>query len=463
MKKGILVFLAFCCLLSGWQLPLTVTAEPETQTELIENQEEPEPTPTPAPTVDAEGRPILLPGETAIVIDQASGAVLYESGSQERMFPASCTKVMTCLLAVEAVERGEISMDEEITITAEMLEGLPIDGSSMALKEGEVLKFQHLLWGLMIPSGNDAAMAIAFRLAGGETQFADKMNQRVRELGLQNTRFVNPHGLHDEGHYTTAADMARIAYTAMQKEAFRNIVDIAHIKIPPTNLTEKERYYLNTNGLLSGMRYLDFVYKGATGIKTGRTTEAGNCLVSSAKRGNMHLIGVLFGGKEIKDSHNESARILDYGFEYYHPIRGIAQGELLGESKVKYAKRKDTVTLAAERDVMTVVKKEVPKEDLEIRLNLPEKVCAPIKEGEVVGSATVLYQGQELGETPLLALVGVKRSIFWPVMALGDWLWSLLLVRIAVYLFLAAAGIFLILILRMVIQEMKKPRRSRKR
>ncbi|MBR5152049.1 MAG: D-alanyl-D-alanine carboxypeptidase [Clostridia bacterium] len=434
-------------------VPQMVLAMPETAEE-IEAE--------PVPMTDAQGRPILFAGETGIVIDQTSGAVLYEWDCQKRMFPASCTKVMTCLLAVEAVERGEISMEEPVTITAEMLEGLDIDGSNMALKEGEVLEFRHLLWGLMVPSGNDAAMAIAFRLAGSQELFAERMNARAQELGLKETHFVNPHGLHDDNHYTTAADMAKIAYVAMKNEDFRNIVDIAHVKIPPTNMTEKERYYLNTNGLLSGMRYSWYVYKGATGIKTGRTTEAGNCLVSSATRGGMSLIGVLFGGADVGASHEESARMLDYGFENFQPVRGIAKGELLGESKVKYAKRKDTVTLAAATDVMAVVPKGVAKDALEIRLNLPEKVYAPIKEGAAVASATVLYQGQELGETPLLALVAVKRSFFWPIMALGDWLWGFLLVRIVVYLVLIALVIFLLLVLRTVWLEMQRIYRKKK-
>ncbi len=444
--------IAFCYMLSMVSVPAVVLAEPETA---AEEQQEPE------PLTDAEGRPILFAGETGIVIDQASGAVLYDSDSQKRMFPASCTKVMTCLLAVEAVARGEVSMEEPVTVTAQMLEGLDIDGSNIALKEGEILQFQHLLWGMMVPSGNDAAMAVAFHLAGNQELFAERMNARARELELKDTHFVNPHGLHDDNHYTTAADMARIAYVAMKNEDFRNIVDIAHVKIPPTNITEQERYYLNTNGLLSGMRYSWYIYKGATGIKTGRTSEAGNCLVSSATRGGMSLIGVLFGGADVGASHEESARMLDYGFEHFQPVRGIAKGELLGESKVKYARKKDTITLAAAEDVMAVIPKGVSGDELEIRLNLPDKVYAPLKEGDVVASATVLYQGQELGETPLLALVAVKRSFFWPVMALGDWLWGFLLVRMLVYLVLICLGIFLLLVIRTVWLEVKRAWRKK--
>lgn len=468
IHRGLLRLIAGLCLLTAPIAALTAYAEPTTaeqeestssitnsQTEGTEKQEE-------KPTVDSQGRPILADGETGILIEQKSGAVLYESSSTKRMYPASTTKVMTCLLAVEAIDRGEISLEEPVTITAQMLEGLDPDGSNMALKADEVLTFQQLLWGLMIPSGNDAAMAIAYRLAGSPEAFAEKMNARAAELGLSDTHFANPHGLHDENHYTTAADMAKIARAGMDSDVFRNIVDIAHIKIPPTNKTEKERYYINTNGLISTMRYLDYAYKGATGIKTGRTTEAGNCLVSSAKRNGMELIAVLFNGKDVTASHKDSIRMLDYGFENYETLRGVSQGELLGESKVKYGASKDTVTLAAAENVSVVVPKGTEKSELEIQLNLPETLYAPLSEGQTVASVTVLHNGQELGSGNLVTIVAVERSFFGPAMALGDWLWSFLLIRILAYGILAVVGIVILLFLYRIWQEFKRAKRRKK-
>ncbi len=439
--------LAAVCIV--WMLPLSYIAVAAPEENAAEVQEE-------KPRVDSEGRPILLSGETGILVEQKSGLVLYESDSQKRMYPASTTKVMTCLLAVEAIERGEVALDEQITITAQMLEGLDIDGSNMALKEDEVLAFEHLLWGLMVPSGNDAAMAIAFRLAGSQEAFAEKMNARAAELGLKDTHFVNPHGLHDDNHYTTAADMAEIARVGMSYDIFRNIVDIAHIKIPPTNKTETERYYLNTNGLLSGMRYSGLVYKGATGIKTGRTDDAGNCLVSSAKRNGMELIGVLFNALDVTNSHQESARMLDYGFENYQLIRGVAKGELLGESKVRRARGKDTVTLAAAADIMVPVPKGTGKDALQIELQLPEKLYAPLEEAEEVAGVTLLYEGKVVGSGRLLTLTQVKRSFFWPVMALGEWLWSFALIRGIVYILLAILVVLAFFVLRAVFYELRR-------
>lgn len=415
-----------------------------------------------SPKTDRQGRPIMPSDSTAVLAEQNSGTVLYESQGSKRVFPASTTKVMTCLLAVEAIDRGELRLEETVTVTEEMLDGLDPDGTNMALKAGEELTVQHLLWGLMIPSGNDAAMVLAFRISGSAEAFAEQMNARAAELGCTDTHFVNPHGLHDENHYTTALDMAKIAQKGMEYAVFRDIVDIAHIKIPPTNLSE-ERYYINTNGLISTMRYRDYAYKGATGIKTGSTTQAGACLVSSATRNGMALIGVFFHGKDVTESHTETARLFDWGFANFEAIRGVAKGELLGESKVKRAGGKDTVTLAAAEDVTVVVPKGTQKSDLEIRQDLPEKLYAPLKEGQDAAGVTVLYQGQELGHGRLVALTEVKRSFFWPLMALGEWLWGFALIRGICYLVLALVAVFFLLLIRNLYREAKRANRRNRR
>ncbi|MBE5039170.1 D-alanyl-D-alanine carboxypeptidase family protein [Ructibacterium gallinarum] len=394
--------------------------------------------------MDANGRPILGQGETGILIESTSGTVLYESESEKQMFPASTTKIMTALLAAEALEKGEVTLEEQIEITPEMLSGLAADSSTMNLKEGEIISFDALLKGLLIPSGNDAAMAIAFRLAGNDQAFVEKMNAKAAELGLSGTHFMNPHGLHDDNHYTTAADMAKIAQAAMQYEIFRDTVDIAHIKIPPTNKTEKERYYINTNGLLSTMRYLEYYYKGANGIKTGNTSQAGNCLVFSAVQNGMELIGVVFHGKDVAASHQDSIRLLDYGFSQYEIISPISEGEILGEVRVKQGKSTDSVTLSSEGNIKVVVPKGTTRQDLEIRPEIPDAIYAPVYKDQVAAKVTVLYNGTELASGNLRADVDVERSPFWPVQALGEWLWSFFLVRIITYLVLA---VLLVLIL----------------
>lgn len=177
----------------------------------------------------------------------------------------------------------------------------------------------------------------------------------------------------------------------------------------------------------------------------------------------MELIGVFFHGRDVTESHQETARMLDWGFENYEAIRGIAEGELLGECKVKRARGKDTVTLAVADDVTVVVPKGTPKSELEIRLDLPERLYAPLKEGQDVAGVTVLRNGQELGFGRLITLTEMKRSFFWPMMALGEWLWGFALIRGICYTLLTMVAIVILLLVRSIWMEMKRAKNRRNR
>lgn len=408
-------------------------------------------------------KPVLAEGEAGILIDSISGRVLFESDSKKKMYPASTTKVMTAMLAIEAVERGEVSMENNVTITSDMLENADPDGSNIALKVGEIMTLDNLLKGLMVASGNDAACAIATYIGGSIPEFVNKMNARAAELGANDTHFANPHGLHDTEHYTTAADMAKIACAAMKLTKFRNIVDIAHIKIPPTNMTEQERYYINTNGLLSTMRYTNFFFKGSIGIKTGYTSDAGNCLVSAAARDGVELIAVLFGSKDTTHSHKDSIEMLEWGFEEFVSAVAVSKDDMLCEVKVKQGKGTDSLTLSAKEAVRVIVPQNTKIEDLEIRPDIPESVYAPIAAESEIGGVTVLLNGEELGSGRLVATKAVERSMFWPVMALGEWLWSMPVVRIIVYVICSGVIIFIIMFIAAIRRNIKKAKRRRRR
>lgn len=405
--------------------------------------------------------PILSDGEAGILVDAAYGRVLFETNSDKKMYPASTTKIMTALLAIEAVERGEISMDTQIEITAEMIKDLPIDGSSIALKEGEIMSLDNLLKGLMVASGNDAACAIATAVGGSIPNFVNLMNQRADELSANDTQFANPHGLHTDEHYTTARDMAKIACAAMKLPKFRNICDIAHIKIPPTNKTEEERYYINTNGLLSAMRYTQYFYKGSIGIKTGYTDEAGNCLVSAATKGGIELIGVVFGAKDASVSHGDSAKMLDWGFANFTSVTALKKGDMACEIRVKQGRGKDTLTLAAEDSVKAIVKNGTNLTELELVPDIPDAIYAPVTAGQTIGKIKVMLNGEQVGEGVLLSTKDVKRSFFWPIMALGEWLWSFTLIRVIVYLVLAIIVAFIVLFIYAIYTNIKRAKKYR--
>ncbi len=464
VRYSMAVLLCFSFLVGNFGLfasPICAVEGPEMVS--VGEEKEPEAQEEERPTQDAQGRPILSRGATGVLMDGKSGHVLYESGGDKKMYPASTTKIMTALLALEAVEDKKLTLDQKITITEEMLEGLPWDGSSMALQEGEVISLQNLLYGLMIPSGNDAAMAISYMVSGTKSGFVDAMNQRAKEMGLTKTNFKNAHGLHDEKHYTTAKEMAVIAWHAMQNEHFREIVEIAHIKIPPTNKTKEERYYINTNGLVSTMRYAQFYYQGATGIKTGYTDEAGNCLVASAKKGEVELITVLFHGDGLEDSYQDSTRMLDYGFTAFELITPVKKDQILGEVKVKWGRTKESVTTSAVNPVSVLVPKGTETEKLEVKLELPEFVKAPVEKGAPVGTITVSLDGEIIGRGELHADLTVKRSFLWPIYAFFEWLWGFLLIRVICYLVLGVLGAFLLLVLVRIWVEFDKIRRRKQR
>ena len=411
---------------------------------------------------DSEGRPALPDREAAILIDLNTSTILYDKNSDKRMYPASTTKMMTALLVLEAVDSAAVGLEDGVTVSADMLAGPPADGSSMNLKEGEEVTIQMLLEGLLLASGNDAARTLAFVISGSEEAFVDLMNARAEELGLTNTHFANPHGLSDPEHYTTATDLAVIAREAMQFDTFREIVEIAHIKIPPTNLSE-ERYFINTNGLLSTMRYLDYYYEPAIGVKTGYTSEAGNCLVAAAQKGGMTLLSVVLNGAEVKNSHNDTIRLFEYGFSHYKTAAALPKEEMVGEVRVKQgAGGVDYVTLSTAEDVLVTIPQDVNVEDLTVTVDAPEAVYAPVQAGAPLATVTVSYEGTELGSADLLADASIDRHPLGFLMSAWEALWGARLFRIVVYLLLAALAVFLIVLVIGIRRELKRANRYKR-
>ncbi|MEG1441172.1 MAG: D-alanyl-D-alanine carboxypeptidase family protein, partial [Oscillospiraceae bacterium] len=379
-----------------------------------------------------------------------------------KMFPASTTKIMTALVALESIKRGEHTVEEKITVTKEMLAGLPGDGSNMNLKEEEEISIKELLEGLLIPSGNDAAMALAFTIGGSPEHFVEMMNERANKLGLKGTHFMNPHGLHNEEHYTTARDMSKIAMEAMKLDTFRGVVEIAHIKIPPTN-KNPQRYYINTNGLLSTMRYREYYYPKSTGIKTGHTKEAGNCLVASAMNDNFELISVVFNGASVKNSHKDTIRLLDYGFTNFKTVVAVPKGKMMGEVKVKQgAKGVDHVTLSTSDEMKIVVPNDAKKEDIKTNLVIPEKAYAPIELGKVLANASISYKGTELAKVELIADTEVEQEPLGFIMAFGETLWASKIVRIITYVLGLLLIFFIFVGIVRLNREIKRAKRYKK-
>lgn len=401
--------------------------------------------------------------EAVILIDANTGNVLFEKNSEKVMYPASTTKIMTALVALDAVKNGEISLDQPLTLSQAAYDSLDIDGSSIALKVGESMSLEGLLQGLLIASGNDAAMVIAEGIGGTAEEFVMRMNEKAKALGLENTSFVNPHGLHHKDHHTTAKDMAKLARAAMQNPTFQGIVECAHIYLPATNMSDK-RYFINTNNLVSLMRYPYYFYDKATGIKTGSTSEAGYCLVSSAEDKGKSVISVVFNAEDIAISHNESKEILQYGLTAFNLKTLAKRDDIFGEVKVKQsADGTDHILLSAEKNLEALFPEGGDPEKIEFVTEIPEKVYAPITSGQVIGKVKFTYDGKEIGSVNLCSTQEVKRHFFGFVMTFFEWLWSFRAVKFVVYTVLGLVVAFITLIIVGFVRALKKSKRKKRR
>ena len=246
--------------------------------------------------------PPELQSAAAIVIDMDTGRSLYDYNADEQRAPASLTKIMTVLLAVEAVDRGEASLDDSVTAGDEALDGMVEDGSTESIKVGETMSLRDLLYCAMLSSANEACNIIAVHISGSIDAFVSEMNARAAELGCTGTHFANTHGLPDSDHYTTARDLAVISREAMNNETFYELSGTTGYTVPATNMSE-ERRLNNTNGLINpeSTAYPGNYYEYARAGKPGHTDEAGFCLASMAERDGVKLIAVVLGGQRLDD------------------------------------------------------------------------------------------------------------------------------------------------------------------
>ena len=307
------------------------------------------------------------------VLDAVSGRVLYEKNANERSLIASTTKIMTALIVCE-----QCNVLDRMRIPKE---AVGIEGSSMYLREGEILTLQELLYGLMLSSGNDAAVALAIYCGGTVEGFAELMNDKARILGLTGTHFENPNGLDSPGHYSTAKDLAKLAAYAMENPIFCKTVSAKSVKIG-------ERWLTNHNKLL-------WRFEGADGVKTGYTQAAGRILVSSAARNGRRLIAVTIDDPDDWDDH---AALLEEGFSRYSVQRVVNAGDYVDTLEVVGGENHKVQVLAAEDFDYALA----PEERPQLALPGPGFVYAPAVEGADAGYAYVLIEGKAVGKVPVV-------------------------------------------------------------
>ncbi|MGI5986912.1 MAG: D-alanyl-D-alanine carboxypeptidase family protein [Dysosmobacter sp.] len=363
-----------------------------------------------------------IQAKAALLVDANTGNIVYAKNEHQELYPASLTKIMTALLVLEAVDSGKLSLDQQLTASDSITE-LDADGSSAGIKVGEVMTVEQLLYCMLVVSANEACVILAEAVSGDVDTFVDTMNAKAQALGCENTHFVNPTGLHDSQHYTSAWDLYLITQEAMKHEDFMRICDTGDITLPATNLSEARSLH-STNYLISVWRSRGYYNTDAHGVKTGSTDAAGHCLVSSASKGSLSFISVMLGceqlhleGNEIRTmSFYETNRLFDWAFNNFAYQTVLTSDEILKEVAVSLSKI-DHVTVHPAEDVEVLLPKGLAAEDLERTITLKsDPVEAPISAGDVLGTVTLSYDGTDYATVDLLALNDVEASrilTFW--------------------------------------------------
>lgn len=353
--------------------------------------------------------------KAALLVDRNTGAVVYGMNEHDELYPASLTKIMTCLLTLEAIDEGRLRLSQEITATPTALEGLADDGSTAGIEAGEILTVEELLYCMMVVSANEACTILAEKISGSVGSFVDAMNRKAQELGCENTHFMNPHGYHDSQHYTSAWDLYLITKAALEHPMFMTLCDASSHTVPATN-SSGERQLLNTNFLIRSGR--DYYNPDVHGVKTGSHSQAGNCLVTTAQHASMDLLCVVLGAERVQKedgtwwtySFGETNRLYDWAFGNFAYQTLLKEDDIAGEAPVALSST-DHVTLRPAEPVEVLLPKDVDPEKLEKTITLnTDPVEAPIAAGDVLGTLTVSLDGEERTTVDLLAYTDVEAS-----------------------------------------------------
>lgn len=364
-----------------------------------------------------------LQSPTVLIMDRHTGEILLEHGADEKVYPASITKIMTILLAVEAIEGGTAAMTDEVTASENVTFDLVADGSSAGIKVGETMPLESLLYAAMLSSANEACNIIAEHIGGTISDFVEMMNTRARELGCTGTNFVNTHGLPNDNHYTTARDFSAIALEASRHELFMKLCSTPNITIPPTNLSG-ERTLKNSNALLCtdsiyGSQYL---YQYANGMKTGHTNAAGYCLISTAEKDGIQLLAAVFGGAEnwpgpIPEYTNfsDSIKLYDWVFTNFSYREVLRSTDAITTLKVEMGSNADSVSLRPETSLTALLPNDSDFSEFSLSVSYEngdasKALMAPIAAGEKLGEVTLTKNGINYGTVNLVAASGVDLS-----------------------------------------------------
>lgn len=349
---------------------------------------------------EAEPMQLVENVKSAILMEKDTGAILFEHNSDERLAPASMTKIMTMLLIMEAIDSGKITLDEKVRTSEH---AASMGGSQIFLEEGEEMTVDELLQAIAIASANDASVALAEYIAGSEEAFVQLMNKRAQELGLKNTKFQNATGLPAEDHYSSARDMAIISRELLKYEDITKYTGRYESYLREN--TDKKFWLVNTNRLVK-------FYPGVDGIKTGFTNEAKYCLSATAEKNGMRVISVVFGAPTTKERNKQITRMLDFAFSQFETVPVYEKGEAIGKVRVQKGQQKFIQAQTGQK-VSLLVKKGEGNENVQEEVQFIEDLRAPIKKGDTVGYLVLMKDGKELSKTELVADQDVKPASWW--------------------------------------------------
>ena len=339
-----------------------------------------------------------IDAQSAILIDAETGQVLYEQNADEKLPPASITKIMTLLITMEEIEKGELSLDDDVTISR-LAESM--GGSQIFLAEGNVVKVRDLLKAVTIASANDACVALAETVAGSYNRFINMMNDKADDMGLDDTYFSNSTGLPTESdHHTTARDVA-----VMSRELVKYpiILEDASIWLDYIELPDRDAMLTNTNHLVN-------TYPGLDGIKTGHTSEAGFSLAATAKRGDMRLISVVMKSRSVKAREDLTAQLLDYGFNRFTRRNYLEAGETIQNIEVEQGSKEFT-TGEISKDLAVVVRRGM-EDTIETEIDVKDNFEFPINVGDSLGEARAVRDGEVITKVDIVATEEVNKANF---------------------------------------------------
>lgn len=329
-----------------------------------------------------------ISSQNAILIEVESGKILYEKNAYEQAYPASTTKVLTAILALENCE-----LNEKVTASYNAIMSVPYDGTTAAIQVGETWSVEQLVDAMMVCSANEAANMLAEHIGGSIESFASMMNSKAKEIGAKSTNFVNPNGLHDSNHKTTVYDMAMIArYGMLNFPTFRKAASLTSFSLPDTDIYDKgDRYFVNTNKMI--IESSSYYYKYATGIKTGYTSNALNCIVSSAKKDGVELIAVIFGAMGAQNRNSDNVALFEYGFEQLKSESFVNAGAIIDSLEVDNAATDvGKLNVVIGSNVTHTIPNDKSLTDYIPTISIND-LKAPINSGDVVGSIEYNVEG----------------------------------------------------------------------